>query len=65
MKKIDADEYIQALDNFLERYVTCKPNDMEQGFLDGVSYCKHMVRFYAEEEGYEQISLDDYMKGLI
>lgn len=63
MKKLDIDEYIQALDTFLGRYIcpNCKPNDREQGFIDGVSYCKHLVRFYAKEQGYEQISLDDYM----
>ena len=64
MKVIDADEYINALEEFLSRYVTCRPNDREQGFIDGVTYCKHVVRFYAKEKGYEQISLDDYMRGI-
>lgn len=64
MKKLDIDEYMQALDTSLGRYTcpNCKPNDREQGFIDGVSYCKHLVRFYAKEQGYEQISLDDYMR---
>ena len=64
MKKLNAEEYINALDVFLGRYIcpNCKPTDKEQGFIDGVSYCKHVVRFYVKEQGYEQISLDDYMR---
>lgn len=64
MKKIDTDGYLQALEAFLSRYVSpcCKPTEKEQGFIDGVSYCKHLVRFYANEEGYDQITLEDYMK---
>lgn len=63
MKKLDVEEYLQAIDTFIGRYTNCRSiSDREQGFIDGVSYCKHLVRFYAKEQGYEQISLDDYMR---
>ena len=62
MKKLDVEEYLQAIDTFIGRYTNCRLSDREQGFIDGVSYCKHLVRFYAKEQGYEQISLDDYMR---
>lgn len=64
MKKINADDYVKALEDFLGRFTcpNCKPNDREQGFIDGVSYCKNLVRFFANEEGYEQVTLADYME---
>lgn len=42
MKKLDVEEYLQAIDTFLGRYTNCRLSDREQG--------------------YEQISLDDYMQ---
>lgn len=62
MKVIDVEEYIKAIDEFLDRYTNCKLSDREQGFIDGATYCKHLVRFIAKEKGYEQITLVDYMR---
>lgn len=62
MRNIKADEYIDALEVFKSRYVSCRPTEREQAFIDGIDFCINYVRFFAEEIGYEQITLADYMR---
>lgn len=70
MMKLDIEEYITALDNFLKRYTcpNCEPNDKEQGFIDGVSYCNGVChRTLNRECNYEpqvqpeQLRLTDFL----